>query len=59
MKNPDNHVSVDIDVIKNAATTIEELEAAGLEPDRVTIQQSDVGTSGELNLAYKLAGEDE
>ena len=58
MKNPDNHVSVDIGVIKNAATTIEELEAAGLEPDRVTIQQSDVGNSGELNLAFKLVGED-
>ena len=58
MKNPDNHVSVDIELIKNAATTIEELEAAGLEPDRVTIQQSDVGHSGELNLAFKLEGED-
>lgn len=52
MKNPDNHVSVDIDVIKNAAVTIEELEAAGREPDKITIQQSDVGDEGEINLTY-------
>jgi hypothetical protein len=56
MKSPDNHVSVDIEVIKEAATTIEELEADGLEPDKITIQQSDVGAKGELNLAFELEG---
>ena len=59
MRNPDNHVSVDIDVIKNAATTIEELEAAGLEPDFITIQQSDKGEAGEFNLTYVAGRGDE
>ena len=56
MKNPDNHVSVDIELIKEAATTIEELEAAGLEPDMITIEQSNVGDEGEINLTYIAEG---
>ena len=59
MRKPDNHVSVDIELIKNAAKTIQMLEEEGLEPSHITIQQTDVGEKGEFNLSYKLEGESE
>jgi len=56
MRNPDNHVSVDPQLLKDTVATIEELEAAGRGPDMITIQQSDVGDEGEINLTYTAEG---
>jgi hypothetical protein len=57
MMDPDNHVSVDVEIIKQAATVVEELEADGHPPDYITIQQNDIGDKGEFNLCYELTGE--
>ena len=57
MRDADNHVSVGTGIIKQAADVIETLEESGMEPDRVTIQQSNVGDKEEFNLAYKLEGD--
>ena len=59
MRDADNHVSVETAIIKEAAVVIETLEKSGMEPDKVTIQQSNVGDKGEFNLVYKLEGDSE
>ena len=59
MRDADNHVAINIDLLKEIHTTVRHLEEAGLEPDRVTIQQTDMGDIGEINLAYATTSDNE
>lgn len=59
MKSPDNHVSISVGMVHEMSRVLNNLDNLDMEPDAVTIEQSDIALHGSFNLVYDCPVQEE